>query len=106
MNLLVSLLVAFPLGFLVPSRVVAHLTYVALYLFLFVSTAVALLIEWAGGSDQAFGPYPDGDGGQIASFVLISGVAFLAGAGLVHWGAAVRGRRTSRRALGVDVAVS
>ncbi len=106
MNLIVSILIAFPLGFFVPSRLAAQVSFAALYLFFYVSTAVVLLIDWAGGSKEAFGPYPDGDGGQILSFVVISAAVFAIGALLVHAGSAVRRRRASRHAAGVDVAVA
>jgi hypothetical protein len=106
MNLIVSILIAFPLGFFVPSRLAAQVSYAALYLFFYVSTAVILLIEWTAGSTEAFGPFPGGDDGQVLSFVLISAVVFGLGALLVHAGSVVRRRRASRHAAGVDVAVA
>jgi hypothetical protein len=105
-NIVVSLLVAFPLGLLLRSRSEAYIAYVALFLFLYVSTAVTLLVEWAGGSTIAFGPFPRADTGQMWSFVGLSAAAFVVGALLVQWGSVVQRRRAVRRTGAVDVAAA
>jgi hypothetical protein len=100
-NLILTLVIAFPLGLLMSSRLAAQLVNACIFLFGYVSIAVLLLLEWAAGDEQAFGPFPKSDAVQAGSFVALSGAAFAVSALLVHWGSVVRRRRSERGAVAV-----
>lgn len=95
MNIIVTLLVAFPLGFFIATRIAAYLAFVTVYFLGFVSASVLLIVEWAGGSTQAFGSFPDADSGQVSSYIVVNMAVFVTGALLVLWGGAVRRKRRS-----------
>jgi hypothetical protein len=100
-NLILTLVIAFPLGLLMSSRLAAQLVNACVFLFGYVSIAVLLLLDWAAGGEQAFGPFPKWDAVQAGSFVALSGAAFAVSALLVHWGSVVRRRRAERGAVAV-----
>jgi hypothetical protein len=52
----------------------------------FTFQSVDLIIEWAGGSKAAFGPYPNADKSEIWSYGVVNLVIFAAGLGLVALG--------------------
>jgi hypothetical protein len=95
-ELFVMVLVAFPLGFLVPNRLVAYVAYIAVHAFVFVFQSLTLLIEWIGGDESAFGPYPDASGGDVAAYGVVNLVIYAVGLGLVYVGHRVGARRRSR----------
>ena len=98
MELLVMLLVPFPLGFLSPSRLAAYLAYVAVHAFVFVFQTLVLLLDWVTGSEAAFGPYPAASWGQVWGYGAVNLLIYLGGLGLVALGHRVRARRRGRRA--------
>jgi hypothetical protein len=91
----VTILCAFPLGYLLSNRLAAHTTYAISYLWAFVFQSVYLLLDSLnGGKDPAF---------ETSTFPLSYGVVTLAvftvGFGLVELGhRAGRGRRERRQA--------
>jgi len=103
MNLVYTLLLAFPLGFFVTSRSTALLGYLLAgsYLFSFQSTGV--LLDWLGhSSPSAFGPFPDGfpakaSTSETIGYGVVNLVITLVGVGLVLLGHYVASRRRTRR---------
>jgi hypothetical protein len=95
-ELIVMVLTAFPLGFFVRNRLVAYVAFIAVHAFVFVFQSLNLLIEWIGGDESAFGPYPDASGGDVAAYGVVNLVIYAIGLGLVYLGHRVAGRRRSR----------
>ena len=91
---IVTILSAFPLGFLVRSRLTANTAYAVAYLWAFVYQTLYLILEVINdSSDPAFEAqkFPWAYGG-------VAGSIFLAGFGLVALGHFVRDRRLARAA--------
>ena len=86
MELLVMLLVPFPLGFLVPGCGTAYLAYVAVHAFVFPFQTLVLLLDWVNGAEAAFGPYPAASWGQVWGYGAVNLLIYLAGLGLVALG--------------------
>ncbi len=106
MALILTLLVALPLGFAVRARTAAFLAFVAVHGFVFTFQTLTLLIEWINGDDAAFGPYPQGSNANVVAYALVNLVILAAGLGLVHLGGRLRARRGHRAAVDLDPAVS
>lgn len=104
MELIVMIVAAFPIGFFIKSRTAAYITYIAVHGFVFTFQSLDLIIEWAGGSKDAFGPYPIADKSQVWSYGLVNLVIFAAGLGLVTFGYRLAsGRRTRPATLNLDL---
>jgi hypothetical protein len=91
---IVTILSAFPLGYLVRSRLAANTAYAVAYLWAFVFQTLYLTLDMLhGGDDPAFEPqtFP-------RSYGLVALSIFAAGFGLVALGHSVRDRRLARRA--------
>ena len=89
----VTVLAAFPLGFLLRNRLAASTAYAAAYLWAFVFQTLYLTLDMLhGGGDPAFEPqtFP-------RSYGLVAVAIFGAGVGLVALGHFVRDRRLARR---------
>ncbi len=103
MNLIYTLLLAFPLGFFVQTRSTALLGYLLAgsYLFSFQSTGV--LLDWLGhSSPSAFGPFPDGfpakaSTSETIGYGVVNLVITVIGVGLVLLGHHLATRRRTRR---------
>lgn len=102
MELLAMILLPLPLGLLIKNRVVAFLAYITAYCFLFTFQSTSLVIEWAGGSTAAFGPYPEANSADVWGYGVVNLVLLLVGLGLVALGAKLRTRRTASRAQSLD----
>jgi hypothetical protein len=98
MELLVMLLVPFPLGLLLRSRGAAYITYLAVHAFVFPFQTLVLLIDWVNGAEAAFGPYPDASWGQVWGYGVLNLLICLGGLGLVALGQRVQTRRRRDRA--------
>ena len=104
MNLFFTILAAFPLGFLIPRRQTALLSYLIAGSFLFSLQSVNLLLTWmSGGSglggSSGFGDTPTGSfpidyaSSEVIAYGVVNAIIALAGVGLVLMGARVRARR-------------
>jgi predicted Na+-dependent transporter len=103
MELIIMVLAPFPIGFLIRNRLAAFVTYIALHGFVFTFQTLNLILEWAGGSQEAFGPYPKASSGSILGYGLVNLVIFAVGLGLVYLGGRVGARRRSReRAVALE----
>jgi hypothetical protein len=101
----VTILLAFPLGYLLQSRLAANTTYAVVYLWAFVYQSLYLTLDAiGGGSDPAFMP-----GDFPLSYGIVALAIFGAGFGLVALGHALRARRIARttvRNAAVDAAAT
>jgi hypothetical protein len=95
-ELIVMVLVAFPLGFLVPNRLVAYVAYIAVHAFVFTFQTLTLLVAWVGGSEEAFGPYPRANDSDVVAYGVVNLVIYAVGLGLVYAGSRVAARRRAR----------
>lgn len=99
MNLVYTVLIAFPLGYLVRTRSTALLGYLLAGSYLFSYQSTGVLLDWLGHtSPSAFGPFPDGfparaSAGETLGYGLVNLVITLVGVGLVLLGHRVAGRR-------------
>ena len=88
----ITVLVAFPVGYFLRSRLAANTTYAIAYLWGFVYQSTYLLLDSLGGGENpAFtvGDFP-------WAYGLVALAIFTAGFGLVNLGHWVRARRASR----------
>ncbi|MFB9180264.1 hypothetical protein ACFFX1_19145 [Dactylosporangium sucinum] len=98
MELILMVLVPFPVGFFVRSRLAAFVTYIAVHGFVFTAQTLNLLVEWVGGSAEAFGPYPRASSGDVLAYLVVNAVIFGAGLGLVWLGGRLAARRRAKAA--------
>ncbi len=110
MNIIYTVLVAFPLGLFMVRRQTALLTYLVVGSFLFTWQSLGVLLTWmSGGSGlggaSGFGDSPTGafpvsyDNGELVAYGVVNAIITLAGVGLVLLGARVRARRTTHSRL-------
>lgn len=87
----VTVLLAFPLGFFLRSHLAANTAYAIAYLWAFVYQSVYLLLDAMNGNREAFDPqdFP-------LSYGLVAGAIFGVGFGLVALGHRVGNRRGSQ----------
>jgi hypothetical protein len=98
---IVTILSAFPLGYLVRSRLVANTAYAVAYLWAFVFQTLYLILDVINDSaEPAFEPqkFP-------WAYGLVTLAIFAAGFGLVALGHYVRDRRLARQDVPVSVTV-
>jgi hypothetical protein len=98
---IVTILSAFPLGYLVRSRLAANTAYSVAYLWAFVFQTLYLILDVINDSaDPAFEPqkFP-------WAYGLVTLAIFAAGFGLVALGHYVRDRRLARQDVPVSVTV-
>ncbi|MGH3459762.1 hypothetical protein [Aeromicrobium sp.] len=89
----VTVLLAFPLGYLLRSHLAANVAYAIAYLWAFTFQSLYLTLSWAGGDDSAFSRGPDA---FPISYGLVAAGFFAVGFGLVALGHRVGARRASR----------
>lgn len=101
MNVIFTVLIAFPLGYFVSQRGAAVLTYVLADGFLFTFQTAFLVMKWVDGDDHAFGDrgrdWSTEQYGQFYSYLVLNAVIIAVGIGLVVLGNKIRARRTARR---------
>jgi hypothetical protein len=100
-NIILTILIGFPLGYLIRSRGTAITTYVFLDCYLFTFQTAFLLMQWVDGDDHAFGSrgrdWSAERTTQFFSYLVLNGVIVAIGIGLVLLGHRVRARRTATR---------
>jgi hypothetical protein len=101
MELIVTVLVAFPLGFFVANRMAAYVAFIAVHSFVFTFQCTELLREWSGGDYSAF---PKDSGTVPWAYALVNIIIYAAGFGLVTAGHAVRTRRRRKAPQTADLA--
>ncbi len=100
MNLIYTVLFAFTLGYFIKNRGIAICVYLGLEALIFTFQTLNLLMEWAGGSQQAFGgPFPDSSAGSVASYGAVNLIITGIGVGLVVLGHKTAARRAKSTTL-------
>ncbi|HEY7272610.1 MAG TPA: hypothetical protein VH502_07740 [Actinoplanes sp.] len=97
MELILMLLLPFPLGYLLASRTAAFIAYVAAHSFLFTFQTMTLLRAWVGGETHAFARDPNS---LEWSYALVNLVIYAAGLSLVALGHRLAQRRRAARTTG------
>lgn len=103
MSLIVMILVSFPLGFAVRDRIAPYVAYIAIHAFVFVFQTTQLITEWGGGSEAAFGPFPQADSSAVWGYGVVNLVIYVVGFGLVYAGQRLGTRRRARRVEAVNL---
>lgn len=96
MELILAVLLPFPLGWFVRNQLVAYVAYIAAHAFVFTFQTLTLVLEWAGGDEAAFGPFPDASMGSVTGYAVVNLVIYAAGLGLVHLGHRLSARRRAK----------
>lgn len=97
MELLVMMVFPLPLGFFLKSRLVAYVAYIAIHAFVFTFQTASLVIEWAGGSEAAFGPFPVASTESVYGYAAVNLVIYVVGLALVELGHRLGARRRVRQ---------
>lgn len=101
MNIILTILVGFPLGFLIRSRGRAVITYALVDSYLFTFQTAFLLMQWTDGDEHAFGARGGDWSAQrttmFVSYLVLNGVIVAVGIGLVLLGHRLRARRATQR---------
>jgi hypothetical protein len=107
MNVVFTILIAFPVGYFISQRSTAVITYVLANSFLFTFQTAFLVMKWVDGDNHAFGDrgldWSTERSVQFYSYIVINGLIIAVGVGLVIFGHKMRARRTAKRGV---VAVS
>ena len=101
MELIATLLVAFPIGYFIQQRLAAYVVYVGLHSYLFTFQTASLLREWVGGSTEAFAKNPDT---TPWAYGLVNLLIYGVGIGLVTVGGIIAGRRRAYTSAAVEFA--
>jgi uncharacterized integral membrane protein len=101
MELIATLLIAFPLGYFIRQRLAAYLAFVAVHSFLFTFQSTELIREWVGGSAHAFPKDPDT---VPWAYGLVNLAIYGLGFALVTLGGVVAMRRQTHTRGAVDLA--
>ncbi|MEO8830226.1 hypothetical protein [Lapillicoccus sp.] len=96
MELIVTLLAAFPIGYLIRKRLAAFVAYIGVHSFVFTFQTATLIIAWAGGDTAAFGPFPTASTANVWGYAEVNLAIYLVGLALVFLGHRVATRRASR----------
>ena len=103
MNIILTMVLAFPLGYLIRARGTAIISYVLVNGYLFTFQTAFLLMQWADGDEHAFGPrgrsWSPEKVTQVFSYFVLNGAIVAGGIGLVILGNRVRSRRANRRGV-------
>lgn len=89
----VTVLLAFPLGYLLRSHLAANVAFAIAYLWAFTYQSLYLTLSWVEGDDSAFAKGPDA---FPLSYGIVAGAICGVGFGLVALGRWVRARRIVR----------
>ncbi len=106
MNIILAIVVAFPLGYFVKQRGMAVLAFFTAGTFVFSFQTLDVLLNWMAGRTgiggaSAFGPAPDSmpisyEPSDVFAYGLINALILAGGIGLTVLGSVVRARRTAR----------
>jgi hypothetical protein len=101
MNVIFTVLIAFPLGYFISQRSTAVISYVLANSFLFTFQTAFLVMKWVDGDEHAFGDHgldwSTKQNVQFYSYIVINGLIIAVGVGLVILGNKIRARRTEGR---------
>lgn len=103
MNIIYTLLAAFPVGYFITTRLLAILTYLSAGAIVFGFQSVGIVLDWLSNNQPvAFGSSPTHfpitySHSQFWGYGLLNLVVFILGVGLTVLGGHVATRRASRR---------
>lgn len=107
MNILFTILAAFPIGFFVRPRMIAVTAYLAADALIFTFQTLGMLLTWMAGEggisgEKAFGPFPTGfpieyEKSEFVAYGVVNLVIVLAGIGLTLLGTRVAAKRSARK---------
>lgn len=103
MNLVYTVLIAFPLGYFIQTRSTALLSYLLAGSYLFSYQNVGVILDWLGHvSPSAFGPFPEdfpakASTSETIGYGVINLVITVVGIGLVILGHRVATRRRAKK---------
>jgi hypothetical protein len=100
-ELIIMVLVAFPLGFFIRNRLAAYLVYVAVYSFVFTFQTAELIREWVGGDYSAF---PKDPTSAPWPYALVNLAIYGVGLGLIALGHKLGAKRRRKTLQSVDLA--
>jgi len=104
-NIIFTLLAAFPLGFVLRRRGTAIVGYVLADSFLFTFQTAFLVMKWVDGDPHAFGErgrdWSVEQYGMFFSYLVLNAVIVAVGIGLVILGSKVRARRSRQEIVAV-----
>jgi hypothetical protein len=103
---LLTVLVAFPLGWFVRNRLGAYVAYGLAFAHVYTFQTASLVMEWTKGSTAAFGAdagTPESWSTTAWGYLVTTTLIYAAGFGLVTLGHRLRARRAGR-VTGVDLA--
>jgi hypothetical protein len=102
MELILMVVLPFPIGYLIRQRVIAYLVYIGAHAFTFTFQSLSLVREWVGGDYIAF----DKDPTVVAwPYFVVNLVIYAVALGLVELGHRLAARRRRRSAVAsVDLA--
>ena len=103
MELIVMILVPFPVGYFVRNRTSGFIAYLTVHAFVFTFQSTQLVIEWVGGSTTAFGAYPKAPRGEVLSYGAVNLVILLVAIGLLILGQRLGARRRKSQESGVQL---
>lgn len=104
MELIIMMLAPFPIGYFMRNRLAAFVAYIAIHGFVFTFQTLNLVLEWVGGSQEAFGPYPKASSGNVFSYGAVNLIIFGVGLGLVYLGSRLGSRRRGTSAVALESA--
>jgi hypothetical protein len=99
-ELIIMVLVAFPLGFFLRNRMAAYVAYIAVYSFVFTFQTAELVREWVGGDYSAF---PKDPTSAPWPYALVNLVIYSVGLGLVTLGHKQGAKRRRKTLQPVDL---
>ena len=103
MTAVLTVLVAFPLGYFVRNRIAGFLVYGLLMAFLFTFQTANLVMEWVNGADAAFAQTSSSSLLDVTwGYLAVNVFIYAAGIGLVVLGQLVRVRRDRQQAVQLD----
>jgi len=109
MNIVFTIIAAFPMGFLIRQRGLAIVAFLAADAFMFTFQTVSVLLSWMSGEAgiggaKAFGPFPTTfpitfDEAEVYAYGGVNLAILLVGIGLVVLGNKIAIRRAAKRAV-------
>jgi hypothetical protein len=104
MELIVMILAPFPIGYLVRNRLAAYVVYIAIHAYVFTFQSLVLVLEWARGSQEAFGgSFPHYEMSEVWGYGLLNLLIYLVGLGLVTLGYRLGSKHRARQTESVSL---
>jgi hypothetical protein len=104
MELIVMILAPLPIGFFVRNRLADYIVYIAIHAFVFTFQSLVLVLEWARGSQEAFGgSFPHYEMSEVWGYGAVNLLIYLVGLGLVTLGYRLGSMRRAKQTEAVSL---